>query len=190
MTPTDKSLWCGSTAVPSDRNPARVGPKESARGAVEVGGGGGRNKFRYYEECISAGDPLLALGEFSRGRFGATAEEQEDENDDELELDAAGALSTTALESDALDVSTDEDDLGARLDKAWDDQSIVDRFTEQVQHTSSAWIAKGSGAKPFILSTTLQAIDVAQSEMGSQAALALAWGALLVAAFLLWARFG
>jgi hypothetical protein len=58
------------------------------------------------------------------------------------------------------------------------------------QETTKAWIGRGSGKQAFILSTTLQAIHVAQSSMGAQVALTGAAVPAAIALFLLWARFG
>ncbi len=62
VTPTDRSVWYGATPEPTDRDPERVGPGESAEGMIRMAGTPG-HRFRYTEERIYAGDPLYALGE-------------------------------------------------------------------------------------------------------------------------------
>jgi hypothetical protein len=140
---------------------------------VEVAGGP-NSKFRYSEERIYAGDPLLVLGEFATGRH-QTAFDPDDEEDE----DAAGEDDDAADES-AL---TDED----REEIAADQREEAART--RAQETTRAWIGRGSGKQPFILSTTLQAVHVAQSSMGAQAALTGAAVPAAIALFLLWARF-
>ena len=77
VTPTDKSQWIGGGIEPTDCNPARLPPTESTTPIVEVSGGP-NSRFRYSEERIYDGNPLLVLGEFSRGRFDTPEEEPDD----------------------------------------------------------------------------------------------------------------
>ena len=171
VTPTDKSVWYGATEIPADRNPSRVGPGESATGLIEVAGGP-NSKFRYSEERIYAGDPLLVLGQFYSGRH-TTAFDAEEDEDDVEEPDLSGL--------------SDEDraELAADLAKGQREDDIRTR----AEAITKAWIGHGTGKQPFILSTTLQAIDVAQSSMGAQAVLSLAAVPAAIVVFLLWARF-
>jgi hypothetical protein len=179
VTPTDKSVWYGATEKPADRNPAKVGPSESARGMVEVGGGP-NSKYRYSEERIYAGDPLLVLGEFTTGRhqsaFDADGEDENGEDEDgEAEDDDGIDDDSTLSEEEREDIAADE---------------RAEALRARGEDTTKAWIGRGSGRQPFILSTTLQAIHVAQSSMGAQAALTGAAVPAVIALFLLWARFG
>jgi hypothetical protein len=170
VTPTDKSLWYGGAEEPTDRNPARVKPGESGKGWVEVAGGP-NSKYRYLEERIYAGDSLLALGEYSTGRFGsgtAFANREDDEDDDE-DIDTGG------------DPGGDED--------ADDPDAEADRLRQQAWEVTRATIARGSGAQPFIMTTTSQAEHIAQTALGAKAALGLGAIALALAAVLVWFRF-
>jgi hypothetical protein len=95
VTPTDKSLWYGATIKPEDTNPAKVKPGESARPKLEVLSGP-NSKFRYSEERIYAGNPLLVLGEFTDGLaipqpviVDEEVADEEDPNEEELALQAA-----------------------------------------------------------------------------------------------------
>ena len=81
VTPTDKSVWTGPTAVPTDRNPPRVGPGENAGPSVTFSGSASP-RYRYSEERIYVGDPLLVLGEFSRRQFESALEDDDEEDDD------------------------------------------------------------------------------------------------------------
>jgi len=66
VTPTDKSQWFGETEEPADRNPDKIGPAGSFQHAFELSGA---HPYRYSEERIYAGDPLLVLGEFKTHTF-------------------------------------------------------------------------------------------------------------------------
>ncbi len=127
VTPTDKSMWYGATEKPEDRNPAKVGPTESAKGMMEVAGTP-NTKYRYSEERVYAGDPLLVLGEF-----------------------------TAATEG---------------------------------RQSRSGTIGRGSGAQPFLFTTTSQADHIALSNVGGTAAIGIAALPLGRAALLVWLRFG
>jgi hypothetical protein len=172
VTPTDKSVWYGATEKPTDRNPARLGPSEPAA-MFEMAGGS--NAFRYSEERLYAGDPLLVLGEFTTGRHATRFDDPEDEPEAEDDGGDDEAIDESAL--------TDED----REEIAADERAEAIRA--HVEQTTKAWIGRGDGKQPFILSTTLQAVHVAQSSMGAQAALTSAWVPAAIALFLLWARF-
>lgn len=180
VTPTDKSVWYGASETPSDRNPAKVGPTESATGLLEVAGG--RNsRYRYSEERIYAGDPLLVMGEFLTARSAAAAAAAEDENDeDDEENDEDQAVSGDA----DLESELDDDDLEeiAEAERAGKARTRAEAITK-------AWIGMGTGERPFIVSTTLKAIHVANTSMGAQGALTGAAVPAAIALFLLWARF-
>ena len=176
VTPTDKSQWYGATLTPSDRNPAKVGAAESTTPMVEISGTA-NTRFRYFEERIYDGDPLLVLGQFTTARLALALEAEEDEEEDEED---PGDGETDAGEDDAL---TDEDR------EAIADGERDDAIREQAEAITKAWIGRGAAAKPFILSTTLQAVDVAQSSMASQAVLTGAAVPAAIALFLLWVRF-
>src|SRR5260370_862209 len=77
VTPTDRSVWYGPTALPQDRNPPRVGPGDSAEGMLRIEGTPSR-RFRYTEERICDRDPLYSLGKFVR-----EAGDQDEDDDDE-----------------------------------------------------------------------------------------------------------
>jgi hypothetical protein len=152
VTPTDKSRWYGDSKVPADRNPAKVKPTESATPMLDIAG---TAKFRYYEERMYAGDPLLVLGEFTSGRFGPR-----DETDDQEDAAAAGELDP-------------------------DDKLLV-----RAREVTKATIQRGTGKQPFMMTTTSQAEHLKLTSLGSSAALGVAVVPLLLAALLLWVRFG
>jgi hypothetical protein len=167
LTPTDRSVWTGSTEVPTDRNPPRVPPTESATGAVQVSGGPGA-QYRYTEERIYAGDPLLVIGSFTNGRFAASGTDDEDEEED-LDVDA--------------DEASDAEDLDP-----FDDGAQAARLCDRAWEITRSWVGIGRDKRPFIITTTPQAAHVAMSQMGGQAAMSIALGPLAVAALLIWTR--
>lgn len=83
-------MWYGATPIPSDRNPAKVGPTESVDGMVTVHGTSG-TQYRYFEERIYLGDPLMVLGVFSRARSGGDDDEEVDAEDSDSDVDDAEA---------------------------------------------------------------------------------------------------
>ena len=72
----------------------------------------------------------------------------------------------------------------------WDDSTLADDLTSRAEEITRACIQRGSGGKPFIMTTTPQAAHVYMSEVGGQAALYFAALPLGVLALLLYARFG
>lgn len=65
VTPTDRSLWVGRNRQPEDRDPPRLPASVNPRGGMvrfEVIDGGA-HRFRYFEERIYPGDPLLVQGD-------------------------------------------------------------------------------------------------------------------------------
>lgn len=80
ITPADRSQWTGSTIEPVDRDPPRASPGTPLHGMVQVNGLPGK-EFRYREERIYAGDPLVVTGVLSRRR---DDEEEEDLTQAEL----------------------------------------------------------------------------------------------------------
>lgn len=181
VTPTDKSLWYGATQTPTDRNPAKVGPTESAKGMVEIAGTPNA-KFRYSEERMYAGDPLLVLGEFSSQRFNAGAAGNDEDDEDETDVDEADV--------EAGEDDDDADSGGGDEDGDAGDVERDDALFDKAQKVTRATIARGSGAQPFIVTTTSQAQHVALTAVGGSAALGIAAVPLALALLLLWARFG
>lgn len=181
VTPTDKSVWYGATPIPSDRNPAKVGPTESAEGMVTVQGTSD-TKYRYFEERIYLGDPLLVLGQFTRARPAAGDDADEEDSDLDVDEDADEGED----EEDGLQEAADEVILNRRLD----DEKLVGDLYTRVGNASPGWISGGARTSPFIVTTSLQAIHIAQSDIGGQAAQSLALGPLAIAALMLYARFG
>jgi E3 Ubiquitin ligase len=120
----------------------------------------GNARYRYFEERIYADSPLLVLGEFSRGQFASGDVEPDDEDDEETGAPLG-----------------DEDAVAARVEKLG-------------RAVTRARISRGRGRKPFIISTQLQAVHVAMSEMGNQAAVAMALAFTGLAALMVWARVG
>ena len=143
VTPTDKSQWTGKTERPVDRNPTKVKPTESAHGAFEIAVTG---DYRYSEERIYVGDPLLVLGEVRTHTFDA-ADDEVDEADAESAASTAEPKDPDEVESEAEDARNAE-----RLAAA--------------QNVTRVTIGRGSGKQPLILTTTPQAQHIALSEKG------------------------
>jgi hypothetical protein len=161
ITPTDRSRWFGATEEPTDRNPRKIGPAEALDSVFEMPFAG---TYRYTEERLYAGDPLLVLGEF---RAHAADPSDEDEG--------AGVDQATPTRT-----LTDEEE-------QWEREDALFAAAHRVTH---ATIARGSGKRPFILTTTSQAQHVEFSEKGGLAAMAVALVPLGIALLLVWARFG
>ncbi|HVT47067.1 MAG TPA: hypothetical protein VG871_17975 [Vicinamibacterales bacterium] len=162
VTPTDRSRWFGTTEQPTDRNPKKIGPTEALNPVFQVTSTG---TYRYTEERLYAGDPLLALGEFRV--HGADAS---DDEDDDAETDQTKPTRTL----------TDEE-------AQWERE---DALFAAARHVTRATIARGSGKRPFILTTTSQEKHVEFSEKGGLAAIGVAIVPLAIALLLIWARFG
>ncbi|MGE0811834.1 MAG: hypothetical protein AB7O28_25390 [Vicinamibacterales bacterium] len=192
MTPTDKSRWTGGTLEPEDRNPPRVGRTESAEGMLRVAGGP-NSRYRYSEERIYAGDPLMVTGAFESHRF-----DRGDADDlDELPPDPAIAGADWAPEEDDGDDTsspaaavTGSHGRMARHD--WDAADIErhDTLTRRAAAITKAEIQKGGKGQPLIVAATTAATHAAMSEMGAQAAFMVALVPLGIAALVLLARFG
>jgi hypothetical protein len=182
VTPTDKSEWHGSTAIPMNRTPARVRPGEEARATAEVSAGRD-SKYRYYEERIYAGDPLLALGELNRlERYASNAE---GEDDVDLDLD-------DVEDDDSIDEDDESPDPDARsVDQLGSlNEDVADRLWDAARSAASVVLSAGTGRRPFILTTQLQAIQMVHEETVSQVSFPMALAAALATGFLLWLRFG
>lgn len=63
ITCTDRSVWYGADKTPTDRNPEKHGPGDSAEGMLRIAGTPNK-KFKYTEERIYKNDPLFVLGYF------------------------------------------------------------------------------------------------------------------------------
>jgi hypothetical protein len=194
VTPSDRSVWYGGREEPDDRSPERLPPAEWSSPAVEISGGP-NSRYRFTEERVYAEAPLLVLGELSDTRFGSPSVADDDDEDeaDEDDLDVEAAAGESFLSRPAEpdeDDDVDEASAAQRPRRTWEDTARIEQLTESAAAVTPLHIARGASRKPFILSTTLQAVHVAQSEMGSQAALSLAPVPLLIAAFLIWVRFG
>ncbi len=186
VTPTDKSQWTGATLEPTDRNPPRVGPSQSTHGFVQTAGGA-EGQFRYSEERIYAGDPLLVVGAFASHRFGrddaahADGTDAEDDQDDQDEdIDDS---ETDAADGEAAGASED------RYAWAASDAERAEALWEQATEVTKATIGAGGRAQPLILTTTSEAAHVAMTEMGSQAAFYIALIPLGIAALVVLVRF-
>ena len=86
ITPTDRSQWTGATLEPEDRNPPRLGPGEPLHGVVQVSGMP-HSRFRYREERIYPGDPILAVGRLTT----------RPDDEDDLDLSTAERITKTEL---------------------------------------------------------------------------------------------
>ncbi|MEZ5284760.1 MAG: hypothetical protein R2712_08130 [Vicinamibacterales bacterium] len=172
VTPTDKSLWYGATAVPVDRNPPKVGPAESTHGMVEVSGTA-NTRFRYSEERIYAGDPLFVLGGFTSGRFASSAPDEEDDEPEDLDQDAPDDDEPADPHAAARIAALERED--AAHDRA---RSIT---RSRIGHVSG---------RPFVIAAAARDRHVAMMAGGSRAALGLAAVPVGLILLLLWARFG
>jgi hypothetical protein len=179
VTPTDKSQWTGPTAQPADRNPPKVGPEGALSQGFTVSGTA-NTKYRYFEERIYIGDPLLVLGEFTRRQFEAAEEDEEDveDFDEDDHPDEPEAADDDVAAEDAIDAAD------------WDDSDRANKLTTRAEQTTRACIQRGSGSKPFIVTTTPQATHVYVTEIGGQAAMYVALVPLSIIGLMLYARFG
>jgi hypothetical protein len=162
VTPTDRSRWFGTTEQPADRNPPKIGPTEALDPVFQVTSTG---MYRYTEERVYAGDPLLVLGEFRSQAVDASEGDDED-----------------AETNDTKTTRTLTDD-----EARWEREERLFAAAYRVTHGR---IARGSGKRPFILTTTSQAQHVEFSEKGGLAAIGVAIVPLAIAVLLIWARFG
>ncbi len=184
VTPTDRSVWRGATAVPQERDPPRVKPGENAEGFVTKAGG--ENRFRYTEERIYGGDPLYVLGWFE-----TAAPDSEDDDDEDAD------------DSDEADSDDDRSDAGTAgaVDSGTGEQGY--RFPFEVADSdwpAAAVLQRAAGSRrlgrspqrgqPFLISTTPQDRMVEMSTFGAKGALFFALVPLAVGALLLWWRFG
>jgi hypothetical protein len=190
VTPMDRSQWYGATPTPQDRNPPRVDPSDVSPPAVEISGGTS-HRYRYSEERIYDGNPLLVLGEFRPQGFAPEDEDEDDVNGEgDLDGDAMqdAQANTDRGERDPVD---DEDDDDVRdLPSLEEDERLSERLEAAAQATTRATVSRGIGRQPFIMTTRLQAVHVVGAEMVSEAALPLALATAAVVAFLFWMRFG
>jgi hypothetical protein len=176
VTPTDRSLWHGTTLVPSDKNPPRVGPGESAQGMLRIEGFSGG--YRYSEARIHPGDPLLALGDFTAAPWDA-------DDVDEGESEAGGAE-----EDEEASGSGTEDEAGEGYEgDAWSDLARLDAFLERAARVTPRRLQR-TGSLPFLLSTTPRAKLAEVQGVAWKGALGLALVPAALAALLLWLRFG
>ncbi|MBI4013346.1 MAG: hypothetical protein HY359_13590 [Candidatus Rokubacteria bacterium] len=181
VTPTDRSQWTGDTLEPEARNPPRMRPGESTHGFAQISGGP-NSRYRYSEERIYAGDPLVVLGAYASRRFERDLDDIEPEEPSAASsaqvptpIDVAAAVDETVPDTDAWDRAADE---------------RLDTLSALAEQTTKAEIRKGRRGQPLVLTTTSQAAHVAMTEMGSRAALGIALFPLAIAALVLWIRFG
>jgi hypothetical protein len=188
VTATDTSVWKGATERPTDRNPTKVLRADVTPALVEISGGP-NSKFRYTEERIYADDPLLVLGDYSDERFTVPEPEVEDPEADGIIEEMRGQAAGRRAPDEASDPDEDVSEESDNDTDTWESDAVIESLSERALEVTTASVSRGTSGKPFIVSTTLQAVGIAQNEMGSQAALSLAMGPLLIAAFLLWVRF-
>jgi hypothetical protein len=187
VTPMDRSQWFGATPTPQDRNPPRVDPGDVSPPGVEISGGTS-HRYRYFEERIYDGNPLLVLGEFRPQGF------EPDEPEDEEDLEGAGGVDLTEIvdeeENDRIDEVDEDEDDDRNLPSLDEDQRLSEELEAVAQATTRATLSRGIGRQPFIMTTRLQAVHVVGAEMASEAAFPLALATAAVIAFLFWIRFG
>jgi hypothetical protein len=168
VTPTDHSLWHGSSLEPSDKSPRRVGPGESAQGMLRVEGTSGG--YRYTEARIYPGDPLLALGDFTAAPWPGRGDDEEDVEEDEPEGE----------EGDG------EDDY---VGDAWSDLARLDAFHDRAAALTTRRVLR-AGREPLLLSTTRRGKLAEVQGVAWKGALGVALVPAALAALLLWLRFG
>lgn len=182
VTPTDRSVWRGPTAVPQERDPPRVKPGENAEGFVTKAGG--ENRFRYTEERIYGGDPLYVLGWFETAASDAEDEDDADDGGDgDSDEDSADEATAGALESGS----------GEQALRFPFEVSNTDWPAEEVLRRVAGTRRLGRSpqrGQPFLISTMPQDKMVEMNALGAKGALFLALVPLAVAALLLWWRFG
>jgi hypothetical protein len=186
VTPKDRSIWKGGTEVPEDRNPKRVPPTESAEGMVRITGPG--SNYRYTEERLYPGDPLLVLGDFTSGRFASSAVDDDDEDEDDDLQDNEGDDLEANADGDAGD-EPDEDAAAHPADDPFDDSVIADQLTERAWEITKASIGKGASRQPFMFTATPQAQHLEMTSKGGSAAIGIAVVPLAIALFFIWLRY-
>ena len=178
VTPTDRSVWYGPTALPPERNPPRVGPGDSAEGMLRIEGTPSR-RFRYTEERIYDRDPLYALGKFVR----EVDDQDEDENDEDDSISARRQLNPN--------LGSPSDQKAAFKNGSWLSKDRSDELYRMVKGiTSRRLLPTNSRQQPFLLSTTLREKFLEVNRGGSAAALFVAALPLGLAVMFLWLRFG
>src|SRR5258708_6989529 len=141
VTPTDRSIWYGPTALPQDHNPPRVGPGDSAEGMLRIEGTPGR-RFRYTEERIYDRDPLYALGKFVR----EIDDQDEDENDEDDSISARRHLNPN--------LGSPSDQKAAFKNGSWLSKDRSDELYRMVKAiTSRRLLPTNSSHHPLLLST-------------------------------------
>jgi hypothetical protein len=161
VTPTDRSSWYGDRETPDDRNPPRTKPSEGTTGMLVSAR---THTFRFFEERIYNGDPLVVLGVFSK------RQRSEDQDDEDNEFD--------------------DEELGVAPRDDFEDEQLNARLHQRAGEITPAMITRGDGKRPLILSATPKAQHVDLSRMGGNAALGIALLPLGIAVLLLWVRFG
>lgn len=170
VTPSDQSVWYGSSRQPDDRNPPRKRIRASVGGMrVKVDGGGFNRKitfgslftsYRYTEERIYAGDMLYALGHFrtlddhdhQQSRSQLTSEilrmwkQDQSRMVDRFDVDGDGKI------------DPDEWDNARRSAQRIAGEKYAEQRKEQVIHTLAKSPVKGY---PYLLST-LEAFELAK----------------------------
>jgi hypothetical protein len=123
ITATDKSEWLGKTEQPADRTPKKFKPTESVHGGFQMAVTG---DYRYSEERIYAGDPLLVLGEFKTHTF--------DPADDDDEDDAGEAEADPDEKRDAALLAEAQKVTRATIGRGSGKQPLIITTTPQAQH--------------------------------------------------------
>ena len=173
VTPTDRSIWYGPTALPQDHNPPRVGPGDSAEGMLRIEGTPGR-RFRYTEERIYDRDPLYALGKFVR-EVGRDDEDDDDVGARQLMNPNPGSGDQTA----------------AFKNGSWLGKGRFRELDRIVKETAAKrLLPTHSKQQPSLLSTTPREKFLEVNLGGSKAALFVAALPLGLAIMFLWLRFG
>ncbi|NUM52120.1 MAG: hypothetical protein HUU46_00605 [Candidatus Hydrogenedentes bacterium] len=176
VTPTDKSEWYGATETPEDRSPPRVPPTGSTASWVHIDTSPD-STYRYREERIYDGDPLLVLGVFTN-----TVEVPQPAAVDEVAEGGEDAFEGEVPPVDANDAGVDGPDD--------EPPSVAEELYETGARITRNRIAHGSRREPLILSTTPQQQHIELMAKGGLAAFFVALFPLALAILLLWARYG
>src|SRR5258708_2662066 len=162
VTPTDRSVCYGPTAIPQDRNPPRVGPGDSTEGMLRIEGTPSR-RFRYTEERIYDRDPLYALGKFVR----EVDDQDEDENDEDDSISPRRQLNPN--------LGSPSDQKAAFKNGSWLSKDRSDELYRMVKAIPSTQpLPTNSSHHPLLLSTPPREKFLEVNRGGSKAALFVA----------------
>lgn len=190
VTPCDKSRWTGSSLEPEDRNPPRLGPLDPLDSMVQVTGWSD-HQFRYTEMRIYPGDQLMVTGLFASHRFDA-----EPPDLDALPPDPSIAPDWTAAGDDTGPEAADAAGAPARAARntpalTWHAANAerTETLTALATARARAEVTAGRRDQPLLVAAMPAGTYAYMSEVGAQAAFAVALVPLGIAVLVLLARF-